>query len=152
MDKPDSQIMPQRTTPHCVFCGKVTATHEGLKRHIAGRPDCQRQWALMIKDIDTENLDALNRPDSPPSADFSHHVHPHPSADMDNNPAPRKTPRVTVEEAEDDDGTQFSYTGRFFEPQEDAGWTLREGETKFEGYKRDQEEGSEHPWAPFEDA
>ncbi|KAG1764172.1 hypothetical protein EV702DRAFT_1189751 [Suillus placidus] len=70
---------------------------------------------------------------------------------MDNNPAPRKTPCVTVEEAEDDDGT-FSYTGRFFDPQADAGWALYEGETKFEGYKRDQEEGSEHPWSPFEDA
>ncbi|KAG2340776.1 hypothetical protein BDR05DRAFT_1032465 [Suillus weaverae] len=104
----------------------------------------------MIEDNDTENLDAPNGPDSPSSSDFSNHDHPHPSADMDNNPAPCKTPRVTVEEAEDDDGT-FSYTGHFFDPQADAGWALYEGETKFEGYKRDQEEGSEHPWSPFED-
>ncbi|KAG1779091.1 hypothetical protein EV702DRAFT_1178629 [Suillus placidus] len=41
--------------------------------------------------------------------------------------------------------------GVFFDPQTDAGWALYEGETKFEGYKRDQEEGSEHPWSPFED-
>ncbi|KAG1732914.1 uncharacterized protein EDB91DRAFT_1238697 [Suillus paluster] len=52
--------------PHCVFCGKVTTTHEGLKRHVAGRPECRRQWASMIEDVEAENLDDA------PDVDFPH--------------------------------------------------------------------------------
>ncbi|KAG1732870.1 uncharacterized protein EDB91DRAFT_1238678 [Suillus paluster] len=139
--------------PHCVFCGKVTTTHEGLKRHVAGRPECRRQWASMIEDVEAENLDDA------PDVDFPHqdaapagHVHPRPSPDTDNNPALRKTRRTTVEEVEDEDGMLFPNNGRYFEPQSDAGWALREGETNFERYRTYQEEEGEDPWSPFEDA
>ncbi|KAG1874425.1 hypothetical protein F4604DRAFT_1880885 [Suillus subluteus] len=132
--------------PQCAFCGKATTTQEGLKRHIARRPECQRQWALMINDIEADNL---NTPDDnlpPVDVDFSH-VHPH----LDPNPAPSKSCHITIEEVKDEDGTPFSYTGRYFEPQADAGWALHEGETKFERYRRHQEEEVEDRWSPFED-
>ncbi|KAG2158760.1 uncharacterized protein EDB93DRAFT_1245995 [Suillus bovinus] len=80
----------------------------------------------MIEDVEADNLDAPDDgPDSPPPVDFSH-VYPHPDS---------KTHCVTIEEVEDDD----------------AGWALREGETKFEGYRRYQEEDGEDPCSPFED-
>ncbi|KAG1720298.1 hypothetical protein EDB19DRAFT_1930564 [Suillus lakei] len=95
----------------------------------------------MIED-DTENLNAQDGPlGSPPPVDFSH-VH---AADMDNH-------CVTIEEVEDEDRTPFSHTGRYFEPREDAGWALREEKTKFERYRREQEEAGEDPWLPLEDA
>jgi hypothetical protein len=87
----------------------------------------------MINDIEAENL---NTPDAdlPP---VDSHVHPH----LEPNPAPRKSCHITtVEEVEDEDGIPFSYTGHYFEPQADASWALHEGETKFEIYRRYQEE------------
>ncbi|KAG1722534.1 uncharacterized protein EDB91DRAFT_1256001 [Suillus paluster] len=138
--------------PRCVFCGKVTATHEGLKRHVVGHPECRRQWASMIEEVEAENLD--NAPD----VDFPHqdaapgHVHPCPSPDTDNNPVLGKTRRVTVEEVEDEDGMLFPNNERYFKPQPDAGWALHEGETSFERYRAYQEEEGEDPWSPFEDA
>ncbi|KAG2123894.1 hypothetical protein BD769DRAFT_1669709 [Suillus cothurnatus] len=131
--------------PQCMFCGKATTTQEGLKRHITGRPECQRQRALMINDIEAENL---NTPDAdlPP---VDSHVHPH----LEPNPAPRKSCRITtVEEVEDEDGIPFSYTRCYFKPQADTSWALHEGETKFERYRRYQEEEVEDRWLPFEDA
>ncbi|KAG1869961.1 hypothetical protein F4604DRAFT_1881323 [Suillus subluteus] len=133
--------------PQCAFCGKATTTQEGLKRHIARRPECQRQWALMINDIEADNLNTPDDNPPPVDVDFSH-VHPH----LDPNPAPSKSRRITIEEVEDEDGTPFSYTGHYFEPQADAGWALHEGETKFERYRRHQEEEVEDRWSPFEDA
>ncbi|KAG1897449.1 uncharacterized protein F5891DRAFT_1129914 [Suillus fuscotomentosus] len=137
--------------PHCVFCGKVTTTHEGLKRHIVGRLECRTQYESMIEEVEAENLD--NAPD----VDFPHqdaapgHVHPRPSPDMDDNPALSKTRRVTVEEVEDEDGMSFTNNGRYFEPRTDAGWALHEGEMSFEKYRTYQEEEGEDPWSPFED-
>jgi hypothetical protein len=137
-----------RTMPSCVFCGKVITTHGGLKRHITSHPECRRQWVTMIEDNEAGNLDAQEAP-----VDFSHndagHVHAHPSADMDNNPAPNKSRRVTVEDVEDEDG---SSSWHHLEPQLDAGWALRGGETKFERCRRYQEEEGEETWSPFEDA
>ncbi|KAG1719436.1 uncharacterized protein EDB91DRAFT_1240600 [Suillus paluster] len=107
----------------------------------------------MIEDVEAENLDDA------PDVDFPHqdaapagHVHSRPSPDTDNNPALRKTRRTTVEEVEDEDGMLFPNNGRYFEPQSDAGWALREGETNFERYRTYQEEEGEDPWSPFEDA
>ncbi|KAG1883615.1 hypothetical protein F4604DRAFT_1920116 [Suillus subluteus] len=125
--------------PQCAFCGKATTTQEGLKRHIAQRPECQRQWALMINDIEADNLNTPDDNPPPVDVDFSH-VHPH----LDPNPTPSKSRRITIEEVEDEDGTLFSYTGRYFEPQADAGWALHEGETKFERYRRHQEEETQN--------
>ncbi|KAG1816422.1 uncharacterized protein BJ212DRAFT_1446949 [Suillus subaureus] len=51
--------------PNCMFCGKVTSTHEGLKRHIVGWPECQMEWTSMIEDVEAENLYT-------PDVDFSH--------------------------------------------------------------------------------
>ncbi|KAG2127611.1 uncharacterized protein EDB93DRAFT_1256934 [Suillus bovinus] len=94
----------------------------------------------MFEDIEADNLDAPDDgPDSPPPINFSH-VHPHPDSE---------TRCVTIEEVEDDGGTQF---GHYFEPIPDAGWALREGETKFEGYRRYQEEDGEDSYSPFENA
>ncbi|KAG2365568.1 hypothetical protein BDR07DRAFT_1449748 [Suillus spraguei] len=104
----------------------------------------------MIKDVKAEDWDA-------PPVYFAHDdtapcpgcVHSHPSADIDNNPAPRKSCRVAIEEVKDEDET-FSHSGCYFEPQGDAGWALCEGETAFERHRRYQEEEGEHAWAPFE--
>ncbi|KAG1841961.1 hypothetical protein F4604DRAFT_1597759 [Suillus subluteus] len=101
----------------------------------------------MINDIEADNLNTPDDNPPPVDVDFSH-VHPH----LDPNPAPSKSRRITIEEVEDEDGTPFSYTGRYFEPQADAGWALHEGETKFERYRRHQEEEVEDQWSPFEDA
>lgn len=138
--------------PQCMFCGKVTATGEGVKRHIVGRPECRRQWSLLIEEADAANSD-------PPDVDFSYenmaapgHVHQRGSSDTDQNPTPGKIRRVTVEEIDDEDATTLTYNGRYFEPQSDAGWALREGETTFERYKREQKEEGEDQWAPFENA
>ncbi|KAG1734815.1 hypothetical protein EDB19DRAFT_1996509 [Suillus lakei] len=137
--------------PHCVFCGKVTTTPEGLKRHIVGRPECRTQYESMIEEVEAENLDDA------PDVDFPHqdaapgHVHPRPSPDTDDNPALSKTRRVRVEEVEDEEGMSFTNNGRYFECQMDAGWALHEGETSFEKYRTYQEEEGEDPWSPFED-
>jgi hypothetical protein len=41
----------QPTMPHCCgFCGKEFPTRGGVKRHIASRPECRRQWELMIEE------------------------------------------------------------------------------------------------------
>ncbi|KAG1904176.1 uncharacterized protein F5891DRAFT_1126617 [Suillus fuscotomentosus] len=102
----------------------------------------------MIENNEAGNLDAQEAP-----VDFSHndagHVHAHPSANMDNNPAPNKSCCVTVEDVEDEDG---SSSWHYLEPQLDAGWALRGGETKFERCRRYQEEEGEETWSPFEDA
>lgn len=137
--------------PHCVFCGKVTTTPEGLKRHIVGRPECRTQYESMIEEVEAENLDDA------PDVDFPHqdaapgHVHPRPSPDTDDNPALSKTHRVRVEEVEDEEGMSFTNNGRYFERRTDAGWALHEGETSFEKYRTYQEEEGEDPWSPFED-
>ncbi|KAG1890067.1 hypothetical protein F4604DRAFT_2003912 [Suillus subluteus] len=86
--------------PQCAFCGKATTTQEGLKRHIARRPECQRQWALMINDIEADNLNTPDDNPPPVDVDFSH-VHPH----LDPNPTPSKSCRITIKEVEDEDGT-----------------------------------------------
>ncbi|KAG1886255.1 hypothetical protein F4604DRAFT_1969781 [Suillus subluteus] len=101
----------------------------------------------MINDIEADNLNTPDDNPPPVDVDFSH-VHPH----LDPNPALRKSRCITIEEVEDEDGTPFSYTGHYFEPQADAGWALHEGETKFERYRRHQEEEVEDRWSPFEDA
>ncbi|KAG2031757.1 hypothetical protein BDR03DRAFT_1015790 [Suillus americanus] len=88
------------------------------------------------KDLNVK--DNLNTPDDNPppvDIDFSH-VHPH----LDPNPAPRKSHHITIEEVKDEDRTPFSYTGHYFEPQADTSWALHKGETKFEKYRRYQEE------------
>ncbi|KAG1887742.1 hypothetical protein F4604DRAFT_1877525 [Suillus subluteus] len=100
----------------------------------------------MINDIEADNLNTPDDNPPPVDVDFSH-VHPH----LDPNPAPSKSRRITIEEVEDEDGTPFSYTGCYFEPQADAGWALHEGETKFKRYRRHQEEEVEDRWLPFEE-
>ncbi|KAG1723580.1 hypothetical protein EDB19DRAFT_1930249 [Suillus lakei] len=92
--------------PHCVFCGKVTTTPEGLKRHIVGRPECRTQYESMIKEVEAENLDDAPDVDFPPQDAAPGHVHPRPSPDTDNNPALSKTHRVRVEEVEDEEGME----------------------------------------------
>jgi hypothetical protein len=107
------------------------------------------QYESMIEEVEAENLD--DEPDFPHQDAAPGHVHPHPSPDMDDNPALSKTRRVTVEEVEDEDGMSFTNNSRYFEPWTDAGWALHEGEMSFEKYRTYQEEGGGDPWLPFED-
>ncbi|KAG2138768.1 hypothetical protein BD769DRAFT_1626513 [Suillus cothurnatus] len=53
-------------------------------------------------------------------------------------------------EVEDEDGIPFSYTRCYFEPQADTSWALHEGETKFERYRRYQEEEVEDRWEEWD--
>ncbi|KAG1833658.1 hypothetical protein DFJ58DRAFT_719411 [Suillus subalutaceus] len=137
--------------PDCMFCGKVTSTPEGLKRHIVGRPECRREWTLMIEGVEVEDLDT-------PDVDFCHediapcHVRARSGPEMDTSPTLNKIRHVSVEEVDNEDGTSLTDFGRYIEPQPDAGWALGEGETRFETRSREQQEGGEEPWAPFEDA
>jgi hypothetical protein len=43
--------------PDCIFCGKITSTDKGLKRHITGQPECRREWKLMIENLEVDDLD-----------------------------------------------------------------------------------------------
>ena len=134
-----------------MFCGKVTTTDEGLKRHIVGRPECRKEWRLMIEEADAESAENFDTQD----VDFSPasgHIHMRSSPDVDHNPTDRKNRRVTVEEVDDEDTTSLTNNGRYFEPQPDAGWARHQGETTFDRCRREQHEESEEPWAPFENA
>ncbi|KAG2357408.1 hypothetical protein BDR07DRAFT_1490745 [Suillus spraguei] len=70
---------------------------------------------------------------------------------MDTNPTLNKICWVSVEEVEDEDGTSLTNIGQYIEPQPDTGWRLGKGETRFERCKREQQEGGEDLWSPFED-
>jgi hypothetical protein len=122
---------------------------KGLKRHIMGHPECQREWTLMIEEADAENLDT-------PDVNFSHeytapgHVHLHSSPDVDINPTLGKICQVTVEEVDNKDVPSLTNNGWYFEHQAGAGITQHQGETVFERYRREQHEEGENPMAPFE--
>ncbi|KAG1884657.1 hypothetical protein F4604DRAFT_1919128 [Suillus subluteus] len=137
--------------PNCMFCGKVTSMHEGLKRHIVGWPECRREWTSMIEDIEAEDLHT-------PDVDFGHediaprHVRAHSGPEKDTNPTLTKIHHISVKEVDDEDGTSLTNIGRYIEPQPNAGWGLGKGETRFKRRRREQQQGGEDPWSPFEDA
>ncbi|KAG1803343.1 uncharacterized protein BJ212DRAFT_1487054 [Suillus subaureus] len=99
----------------------------------------------MIEDVEAENLYT-------PDVDFGHedvapcHVRAHSGPEMDTNPTLNKIHCVSVKEVDDEDG------GQYIEPQPNAGWGLGEGETRFERRRREQQQGGEDLWSPFEDA
>ncbi|KAG2061243.1 hypothetical protein BDR06DRAFT_1001553 [Suillus hirtellus] len=78
------------------------------------------------------------------------HIHQHKSSDMDQNPTSGKIHQITVEEIDDKDATTLIYNSQYFKPQSDTGWALHEGETTFEGYRREQKEEGKDQWIPFE--
>ncbi|KAG2741505.1 hypothetical protein P692DRAFT_201810278 [Suillus brevipes Sb2] len=55
--------------------------------------------------------------------------------------------RVTVDDVADE-GEVVKGGGRYFKQRSDAGWTLREGETDFERYRKYKEGMGEDEWAP----
>jgi len=142
--------------PHCRFCAKEMPTSGGVKRHIAGRPDCRRQWELLVENQNDIGVPSLGNQtvatntntNTDSQADlFSPHRRSrsessNPNAD---NPTASKHQRVTIEEVEDEDHTQY------FEQCVDAGQTLREGQTGFERFHQYKEGMGEDKWAPFYD-
>ncbi|KAG2350727.1 hypothetical protein BDR05DRAFT_979386 [Suillus weaverae] len=121
--------------PHCRFCAKEMPTLGGVKKHIAGRPDCRRQWELLVEnqndnqaDTNTNSHADLYSPHRRSCSESSN-----PNAE---NPAAPKHQQVTIEEVEDEDHTQY------FEQCSGAGQTL------FQQYK---EGMGEDQWAPFYD-
>ncbi|KAG1762797.1 Zn-finger domain-containing protein, partial [Suillus placidus] len=130
--------------PHCGFCAKEMPTLGGVKKHIAGRPDCRRQWELLVEnqndnqaDTNTNSHADLYSPHRRSRSESSN-----PDAE---NPAAPKHQRVTIEEVEDEDHT------RYFEQCAGAGQTLREGQTGFERFQQYKEGMGEDQWAPFYD-
>ncbi|KAF9245631.1 Zn-finger domain-containing protein [Melanogaster broomeanus] len=141
---------------HCGYCGKAMPTLSGLKRHIARRPECQKCWEAMVAQADCVSVfdepaendhEQLNipvgvQPDGPdyqpgsppeamedwepPSCTRSHSLTSEESESS-------KRPRVTVEDAEDDDDD--IRPGRFFENFDGAAKTTN----------------GEHTYSPFED-
>ncbi|KAG1872983.1 hypothetical protein DFJ58DRAFT_836804 [Suillus subalutaceus] len=104
--------------PHCRFCTKEMPTLGGVKKHIAGCPDCRRQWELLVEnqnDIGVPSLGTSNQTvatntnintNTNSQADlFSpHHRSCSESSNPDaDNPAAPKHWRVTIEEVEDED-------------------------------------------------
>jgi hypothetical protein len=65
----------------------------------------------------------------------------------EHNPAAPKSRRVTVDDVADE-GEVVKGGGRYFKQCSDAGWTLREGETDFERYRKYKEGMGEDEWAP----
>ncbi|KAG1782843.1 hypothetical protein EV702DRAFT_1040672 [Suillus placidus] len=131
----------------CEFCGKEFPTRGGLKRHITNRPKCRRAWELTIEEKEVtapsmENHDVGNS-FSPLRRSWSNSF----DADEANLAAP-KSQHVTVEDVADE-GEVVEGGGRYFQQCSDAGWTLREGETEFERYRKYKEGMGEDEWAPF---
>ncbi|KAG1767064.1 Zn-finger domain-containing protein [Suillus placidus] len=130
--------------PHCGFCAKEMPTLGGVKKHIAGHPDCRRQWELLVENQNDNQADT----NTDSHADLysphrrSHSESSNPDAE---NPAAPKHRRVTIEEVEDEDHTQY------FEQCAGAGQTLREGQTGFERFQQYKEGMGEDQWAPFYD-
>ncbi|KAG1830781.1 Zn-finger domain-containing protein [Suillus variegatus] len=139
--------------PHCGFCAKEMPTLGGVRKHIAGRPDCRRQWELLVEnqnDIGAPRLGTSNQADTNTDSHADSYS-PHrrsrsessnPDADI---PAAPKHRRVTIEEVEDEDHA------RYFEQCVGAGQTLREGQTGFERFQQYKECMGEDKWAPFND-
>ncbi|KAG2112917.1 hypothetical protein BD769DRAFT_1364286 [Suillus cothurnatus] len=133
-------------------------TSGGVKRHIAGRPDCRRQWELLVENQNDIGIPSLGNQtvatntntntNTYSQADlFSPHRRSHSESSNPNadNPTASKHQWVTIEEVEDEDHTQY------FEQCVDAGQTLREGQTGFERFHQYKEGMSEDKWAPFYD-
>ncbi|KAG2338903.1 hypothetical protein BDR05DRAFT_1040661 [Suillus weaverae] len=130
--------------PHCGFCAKEMPTLGGVKKHITGRPDCRRQWELLVEkqndnqaDTNTNSHADLYSPHRCSRSESSN-----PNAE---NPAAPKHQWVTIEEVEDEDHTQY------FEQCAGAGQTLRKGQTGFERFQQYKEGMGEDQWAPFYD-
>ncbi|KAG1750514.1 uncharacterized protein EDB91DRAFT_1244094 [Suillus paluster] len=136
--------------PHCGFCTKEMPTLGGVKKHIAGHPECRRQWELLVEnqnDIGIPSIDTNTNTDSNANL-FSPHCcscseSSQPNAD--NATAP-KNRWVTIEEDEDEDHR------RYFKQCAGTGQTVREGQTGFERFQQYKEGKGEDEWAPFCDA
>ncbi|KAG0692555.1 hypothetical protein DFH29DRAFT_860765 [Suillus ampliporus] len=122
----------------------------GVKKHITGRPDCRRQWELLVEnqnDIGVPTNQAAGTSTDSHADSYSPHRRSRsesstPDAD---NPAAPKHRRVTIEEVEDEDHA------RYFEQCAGAGQTLHEGQTGFERFQQYKECMGEDKWAPFYD-
>ncbi|KAG2100245.1 hypothetical protein BD769DRAFT_1631108 [Suillus cothurnatus] len=144
--------------PHCGFCTKEMPTSGGVKRHIAGFPDCRRQWELLVENQNDIGVPSLGNQTVATNTNTNTNTYsqadlfsPHcrsrsessnPNAD---NPTASKHQQVTIEEVEDEDHT------RYFEQCVNAGQTLREGQTGFERFHQYKEGMGKDKWAPFYD-
>ncbi|KAG1750469.1 uncharacterized protein EDB91DRAFT_1078501 [Suillus paluster] len=136
--------------PHCGFYTKEMPTLGGVKKHVAGRPECRRQWELLVEnqnDIGVPSIGTDTNTNSNANL-FSPHHRSHSESsqpDADNATAP-KNQWVTIEEDKDEDHR------RHFEQCTGAGQTLCEGQTGFERFQQYKEGEGEDEWASFCDA
>ncbi|KAG2354268.1 hypothetical protein BDR07DRAFT_1494784 [Suillus spraguei] len=129
----------------------------GVKRHIAGRPECRTAWELTIKETKVmydedgpQVLADFAYDDDVGSSPLHRSCSKSSNADQDNPLPALKSQRVTIEDVADEDKVKIN-SGRYFKEFPDGGWTLWEGETGFESYKKYKEGLGEDEWAPFHD-
>ncbi|KAG1894285.1 uncharacterized protein F5891DRAFT_1131006 [Suillus fuscotomentosus] len=132
--------------PHCGFCAKEMPTLGGVRKHITGRPDCRRQWELLVENQNDIGTPHLNQADTHTDSYSPHRQSRSESSNPDADiPAAPKHRQVTIEEVEDEDHAQY------FEQCVGASQTLREGQTSFERFQQYKECMGEDKWAPFND-
>ncbi|KAG1734201.1 uncharacterized protein EDB91DRAFT_1250985 [Suillus paluster] len=134
--------------PHiCRFCGKEFPSRGRVNKHIAVRPECRRQWEMLVSEDTTDNEGGL------PEGSFSPLRRSRSNSLNEDNPAASKNWQVMVEDAADEDKDKADEdrdkAGQYFEPCPDAGWTLREGQTGFEEYQKYKQGEGQNEWAPF---
>ncbi|KAG1750035.1 uncharacterized protein EDB91DRAFT_1078961 [Suillus paluster] len=84
--------------PHiCRFCGKEFPSRGHVNKHIAVRPECRRQWEMLVSEDTTDNEGGL------PEGSFFLLRCSRSNSLNEDNPAASKNRRVTVEDAADED-------------------------------------------------
>ncbi len=160
-----SSTMPPVTTYNCRYCGKPLETRQGVKSHLAQRPECLKAFYQTVTDakarqtIQTEGfVDAMDcdpAEDCRPYKTIEYTGLPEVST-ASNLPAslaphvPMASHRVTVEEVPDEDAGHLPHEPWVEDFPQPTGTTFGRGETYFDCIHREKQLAGQDAWMPFE--